>query len=75
MLEKSKVVLIKCENYHLEEIRSAVKKGLDLQGRAGQFVTAGENILIKPNMLVRDGPDKYVGPHPLVFQAVLEQFL
>ena len=74
MTEKSKVVLIKCENYHLQEIRAAVKKGLDLLGGAGQFSAAGEKIVIKPNMLVGDGPDKCVGPHPLVFQAVLEQF-
>jgi uncharacterized protein (DUF362 family)/NAD-dependent dihydropyrimidine dehydrogenase PreA subunit len=75
MPAKSKVVLIKCENYHLEEIRAGVKIGLDLLGGAGQFAAAGEKIVIKPNMLVGDGPDKCVSPHPLVFQAVLEQFL
>ena len=70
----SKVVIIKCETYRLEEIRAAIKKGLDLLGGARQFSAAGEKIVIKPNMLVGDGPDKCVGPHPLVFQALLEQF-
>lgn len=74
MTASSKVVLIKCESYHLEEVRAAVKKGLDFLGGAGQFSAAGEKIVIKPNMLVGDGPDKCVGPHPLVFQALLEQF-
>lgn len=75
MPAKSKVVLIKCESYQLEEIRTAVERGLDLLGGAGQFAEPGKKIVIKPNMLVGDGSDKCVSPHPLVFQAVLELFL
>jgi uncharacterized protein (DUF362 family)/NAD-dependent dihydropyrimidine dehydrogenase PreA subunit len=74
MENTSKVVLINCDSYEIGTVRDAVKRGLDLLGGAGQFATPGEKILVKPNLLVGDPPDKCVSPHPSVFQAVLEEF-
>lgn len=74
-MDTSKVVLVRCESYDVEAVRAAVKRGLDMLGGAGQFAAAGENVLIKPNLLVGDPPDKCVSPHPVVFQVVLEEFL
>jgi len=73
MQNSSRVALVYCEKYQLEEVRQAVKTGLNLLGGAEQFSQPQENILVKVNMLVGDNPDKCVGPHPMVFQAVLEQ--
>ena len=75
MQNSSRVALVYCEQYQLEEVRQAVKTGLHLLGGAEQFSQPQENILVKVNMLVGDNPEKCVGPHPMVFQAVLEQFL
>ena len=75
MPNSSKVALVYCENYQIEEVRQAVNSGLTLLGGAEQFAQAQEKILVKVNMLVGDSPEKCIGPHPLVFQAVLEQFL
>jgi uncharacterized protein (DUF362 family)/Pyruvate/2-oxoacid:ferredoxin oxidoreductase delta subunit len=69
------VALVYCEDYRLDEVRQAVQTGLNLIGGAGQFVHPQEKILVKVNMLVGDSPEKCIGPHPLVFQAVLEQML
>lgn len=55
-------------------VREAVKKGLDLLGGTQRFAQAGEKILIKPNLLVGEDPQRCISPHPTVFQAVLEQF-
>ena len=74
MSETSKVALVYCEEYELTKVREAVKQGLNLLGGAAQFVQPGEKILIKPNLLTGDSPDKCISPHPMVFQAVLEEF-
>ena len=69
------VALIYCDRYESDVVREAVKKGLDLLGGAQRFAQPGEKILVKPNLLVGEDPQRCVSPHPTVFQAVLEQFL
>ncbi|MBI9052042.1 MAG: DUF362 domain-containing protein [Anaerolineaceae bacterium] len=74
MSNRSKVALVYCKDYELDQVRQAVKEGLTLLGGAQQFAKAAEKILIKPNLLVGDSPEKCISPHPMVFQAVLEEF-
>jgi uncharacterized protein (DUF362 family)/NAD-dependent dihydropyrimidine dehydrogenase PreA subunit len=74
MNEKAIVALVRCENYDYASVSAAVEKGLDLLGGAGQFTAPGEKILLKPNILTGDSPDKCIGPHPVVFKAVAEAF-
>lgn len=69
----SKVALVRCGSYDLEDVRSAVSRGLDLLGGAAAFVSPGEKILLKPNWLSADPPEKCVTTHPAVFRAVAEQ--
>ena len=70
----SKVALIQCESYEYDEVRSAVARGLDLIGGAGKFVKQGQRLLLKPNLLVGEAPEKCVNTHPSVFRAVAEIF-
>ena len=70
----SKVALVRCENYEYENVRSAVRKGVDLLGGPGMFATSGERILFKPNWLVADRPEKLTTTHPMVFKAMVEVF-
>lgn len=44
-------------------------------GGASAFVRPEEKILLKPNLLVGEGPEKCVTTHPAVFKAVCEIFL
>jgi len=74
MQNSSTVALVYCERYQLDEVRQAVKTGLELLGGVEQFARPQEKILVKANMLVGDKPERCIGPHPLVLQAVLEQF-
>jgi uncharacterized protein (DUF362 family)/Pyruvate/2-oxoacid:ferredoxin oxidoreductase delta subunit len=71
----SKVALIKCESYDYDEVKSSVEKGIRLLGGASRFVHKGENILLKPNLLVGDAPEKCVTTNPVVFETVAELFL
>lgn len=70
----SKVALVRCNSYELNEVRHAVSKGIELMGGAGVFVKAGEKILLKVNLLVGEAPEKCVTTHPAVFRSVAEVF-
>ncbi|TFH42978.1 MAG: DUF362 domain-containing protein [Chrysiogenales bacterium] len=71
----SQVAVIRCESYEIEEVRRAVTRGLDLLGGAGAFAGPKTRLLLKPNLLVGEDPDKCVNTHPSVFRAVAEIFL
>jgi len=47
-----------------------VKEAIDLLGGMKNFVSPGEKILLKPNMLMGRPPEKCVTTHPLVVKAV-----
>jgi uncharacterized protein (DUF362 family)/NAD-dependent dihydropyrimidine dehydrogenase PreA subunit len=66
----SKVALIGCSTYDETSIFSAVQRGIELLGGMGSFIKPGERIVLKPNVLVGDLPEKLISPHPLVFKAV-----
>lgn len=72
MSDSAKVALVRCDTYEEQSVLAAVRKGFALLGGAEQFFKPGEKIVLKPNMLVADGPDKHVGPHPTVFKGVVE---
>ena len=68
----SKVAIIRCESYEYSEVKKAVERGFELLGGPSKFVQPNENILIKPNWLSADPPEKCVTTHPAVFRAVSE---
>ncbi|MFY9324807.1 MAG: DUF362 domain-containing protein, partial [Syntrophomonadaceae bacterium] len=69
---KSQVALLRCETYDLQEVRTQLERGIALLGGWQKWVKPGENILLKPNLLAPDPPEKAVTTHPAVFQAVAE---
>jgi uncharacterized protein (DUF362 family)/Pyruvate/2-oxoacid:ferredoxin oxidoreductase delta subunit len=71
----SKVVLIRCESYNLSEVKKAVERGFHLLGGSSSFVAPNEKILLKPNWLSADPPEKCVTTHPAIFKAVAEVLL
>ena len=66
----SDVSLVRCESYDAEEVFAAVGRGLELLGGAGRFVDLGENLVLKPNLLVGTTPENHVTTHPAIFRAV-----
>lgn len=66
---KSRVALVACEEYQPELVKRALEVGLDLvNGR--ELFRPGEKILLKPNLLAGDPPERAVTTHPEVFRAV-----
>ncbi|MBE0417670.1 MAG: DUF362 domain-containing protein, partial [Coriobacteriia bacterium] len=66
----STVALVRCETYDEDVVHAAVGRGLELLGGADRFVTPGERVLLKPNLLVASAPGSSVTTHPSVFAAV-----
>jgi uncharacterized protein (DUF362 family)/ferredoxin len=68
---KSKVAIVRCGSYEIEEVFRAVETGISLLGGWKEFFSPGEKILLKPNMLFGKAPDKQATTHPAVFEAVV----
>lgn len=67
---KSKVALIRCNDYEEGRVYEAVKRGIDLLGGIFQFVKPNEKIVMKPNVLTGSNPEKCVTTHPAVMKAM-----
>ena len=67
----SKVAVIKCENYDLEEVKSSIQKAIDLIGGIDLFVKENDKVLLKPNFLAAETAERSVTTHPVVFEAVV----
>jgi uncharacterized protein (DUF362 family)/NAD-dependent dihydropyrimidine dehydrogenase PreA subunit len=66
----SRVVLVRCNTYDQNIVNKAVGRGLELLGGPQLFMNSGEQLLLKPNLLAADPPEKNTATHPAVFQAV-----
>jgi uncharacterized protein (DUF362 family) len=69
------VSLVNCHNYAYPEIRRALEAVLLPLGGIGAYVTRGDRVLLKPNLLYGKHPDKAVTTHPMVVKAVCELVL
>ena len=70
MSEKSRVVVIQCNDYNQQLVDTVIKKGLEMLGGIETFFGKNEKILLKPNLLTKASPEKAVTTHPAVFEAV-----
>jgi len=68
-MNRSTVAVVRCETYNEDTVFEAVKRGVDLIGGAGSFAKSGEKILLKPNVLAGDNPDRCISTHPSVLKA------
>lgn len=71
---KSRVAIVECTEYEHKTVSQAVKRGIDLLGGIKQFAREKETLLLKPNLLAGDLPEKSVTTHPAVFRAVANIF-
>ncbi|SRR6056297_1272662 len=71
----SKVAVIKCDEYKLEEVKKAIRRGLDLLGGIERFVKKDDKVLLKPNMLSAKEASKHVTTHPTVLESIAEILL
>jgi uncharacterized protein (DUF362 family)/ferredoxin len=70
-----KVALIYCDSYDEEQVYHAVKKGIHLIGGLESICRPSEQLVLKPNMLAADPPEKCSTTHPSIFKAVGRCFI
>ena len=68
-MNRSRVILIPCEEYAEEKIYKGLKEGLDLLGGPASLIGKDEKILLKPNLLKKADVDRAVITHPVVVEA------
>jgi uncharacterized protein (DUF362 family)/NAD-dependent dihydropyrimidine dehydrogenase PreA subunit len=66
------VSITKCDSYELEKVRTSLTTSLEPIGGLQNFVTEGDRVLVKLNLLGAKPPDAAVTTHPAVAQAVVE---
>lgn len=69
------VVLIKCDSYDYQNVKNAILKGFTLLGGIEKFFKNGEKILLKPNILAGDPPERCTTTHPVIIRSVAEILL
>jgi uncharacterized protein (DUF362 family)/ferredoxin len=67
---KASVALVSCPDYDENRVLAALRRGVGLLGGIARFSSAGENILLKPNLLIGAAPEKNVTTHPAVLKAM-----
>jgi uncharacterized protein (DUF362 family)/Pyruvate/2-oxoacid:ferredoxin oxidoreductase delta subunit len=69
-LEKVSIEI--AEGYELTSLRHAVRKLLEPLGGMSAYITRGDRVLLKPNMLSAKSPDMAVTTHPSLVRVVAE---
>jgi uncharacterized protein (DUF362 family)/Pyruvate/2-oxoacid:ferredoxin oxidoreductase delta subunit len=69
---KTKVAIVRCNNYERTKVERAVNKAFELLGGMGTFVKKSEKVLIKPNILSARLPEEGVCTHLEVIRAVVK---
>ena len=68
---RSKVAVLRCEDYSEEHVYEVMKNGIDLIGGIGSFAGPADNILVKPNFLHSSEESKAVTTNPSVIKGML----
>ena len=69
---EEQISIVRCPDYHYPRVLKKVKEVLDPLGGIGAFVSRGDRVLLKPNLLYAKHPDRAVTTHPAMVQAVAE---
>lgn len=67
------VSIVRCQAYHPATVEKGVHEAVRLLGGWDKFVKRGDKVLIKPNLLGGEPPEKGVTTHPSVVRAVVLQ--
>jgi uncharacterized protein (DUF362 family)/Pyruvate/2-oxoacid:ferredoxin oxidoreductase delta subunit len=71
-VSKIKVALLHCDCYEVDTLHRTLLRGFDLLGGLSRFVTKGQRVLLKPNILAGCPADQAVTTHPAVMEAVIQ---
>lgn len=72
-MQENMVVVSRCVDYQDTNIKTAVKNIFDLMGSITSFVSPGNTVVIKPNMLLGKKPEDVVTTHPNVIRYIIKE--
>lgn len=72
MQDKEKVIVRKCKSYNFEEVKASIQSIFEDLGGIKKFVSRGDRVLLKPNLLSARSPEEGVTTHPAVIRAMAE---
>ena len=68
---KTLVAIRGCEAYELAEVQTALSDSLQQLGGLASFISKGDRVLVKPNLLMPKTPGEAVTTHPVVIRALV----
>ncbi len=74
-MNKSIVSICRAANYEPDHIREAVSECIKMLGGIKKFISPGQKVLLKPNMLGAFEPEKAVTTHPEIVKAVAKMVI
>jgi uncharacterized protein (DUF362 family)/Pyruvate/2-oxoacid:ferredoxin oxidoreductase delta subunit len=66
------VSVIKCEDYHFEKVKEAIRASLEYLGGIQAYIHPGDKVLLKVNLLIKRKPEKVTTTHPVLARALAE---
>ncbi len=70
-----KVGIVKCPSYKREEIDQSLEELLGLIGGLDQFIEAGDQVLLKVNLLMKRKPDRATTTHPDLVYVIAKKVI
>ena len=67
------MALTRCPGYEDDSVRRAVSEVLDHLGGMKRWISPGNTVFIKPNMLTAKKPERAVTTHPAVVEAIVRE--
>lgn len=64
--------IVKCPGYNPDELFSKVKEAIELIGGIEKFIGPGSKVLLKPNLLMAEEPERAITTHPEFARAVIK---
>ncbi|MFH0816182.1 MAG: DUF362 domain-containing protein [Methanobacteriota archaeon] len=72
MSERTRVSIAKCGSYDDAEVSKAVNGAVASLGGIGRFISPGDKVFLKVNLLMPKAPDDAVTTHPAVVKAAIQ---
>jgi uncharacterized protein (DUF362 family)/ferredoxin len=71
MGDRQPVALVRCGSYDMKVVEAALARGLKQLGGMEAFVSAGQRVVLKPNLVRAMDPDQAATTHPALVAAVI----
>ena len=72
---KEKVAIVRSESYEDPRLINRIQEGIEYLGGWKEFITPGDKVLLKPNLLIGRPAARCVNTHPLVVKAVAQMVM